>query len=326
MNSKVNMEEKSGLVLRYLPKAIEKPKRISKAKAKKFLSGWLLILPGLILFAFFVWEPLIMNVVYSFFEGYNLQDFQGFDNYKFIFNDPVFQKALANTFKYILWSLVIGFIIPIVLGIFLSEVTKGKAFFRMCIYLPCIISGIAVAFMFKAFYSPEKFSVLNTILITLGFGQSQLIDSTDLVIPLIVISMTWRGAGGTVLIYLSSMQNVDNSLYEAVRIDGGGLWKRFRYVTIPHLKPVITTLFIMQIISVFQVFYDPMVISAGGPNNASMTLMLLSYNYAFADGKPQYGAAVGVVLSLIILAFTGLYFLAVRLADRDRKGHRHVKG
>ena len=260
-----------------------------------------------------------MNVILSFFEGFNLKEFQGFDNYKFIFSDPVFQHAIANTFKYILWSLVIGFFIPIILGILLSEVTKGQAFFRMCIYLPCIISGIAVAFLFKSLYSPEKFSVLNTILQKLGFAPSLMADDSDLVIPLIVVAMTWRGAGGTVLIYLSAMQNVDNSLYEAVRIDGGGLWKRFRYVTIPHLKPTISTLFIMQIISVFQVFYEPMVISSGGPDNASMSLMLLSYNYAFSDAKPQYGAAVGVILSLIILAFTGAYFLVLRLTDGRHK-------
>ena len=121
------------------------------------------------------------------------------------------------------------------------------------------------------------------------------------------------------------MQSIDNSLYEAVRIDGGGLMKRFRYVTLPHLKGTITSLFIMQIISVFQVFYEPMVISNGGPNNASLSLMLLSYNYAFADAKPQLGAAVGVILSLIILACTGVYYLVLRLINGKQVEARRWK-
>ena len=282
--------------VKFLPKQVSKEKKgINKAILKKNLSGWLLMLPGIALFTFFVWEPLVMNVVLSFFEGYNMKEFQGFGNYIKIFQDPQFQAAFTNTFKYIFWSLVIGFLIPVILGILLSEVTRGQSFFRICIYLPCIISG--------------------TILQKMGLKTSLLRDDKNLVIPLIVVAMTWRGAGGTVLIYLSAMQSIDNSLYEAVRIDGGGLMKRFRYVTLPHLKGTITSLFIMQIISVFQVFYEPMVISNGGPNNASLSLMLLSYNYAFADAKPQLGAAVGVILSLIILACTGVYYLVLRLIN-----------
>ena len=302
--------------VKFLPKQVSKEKKgINKAILKKNLSGWLLMLPGIALFTFFVWEPLVMNVVLSFFEGYNMKEFQGFGNYIKIFQDPQFQAAFTNTFKYIFWSLVIGFLIPVILGILLSEVTRGQSFFRICIYLPCIISGIAVAFLFRQLYDPESFSVINTILQKMGLKTSLLRDDKNLVIPLIVVAMTWRGAGGTVLIYLSAMQSIDNSLYEAVRIDGGGLMKRFRYVTLPHLKGTITSLFIMQIISVFQVFYEPMVISNVGPNNASLSLMLLSYNYAFADAKPQLGAAVGVILSLIILACTGVYYLVLRLIN-----------
>lgn len=285
--------------------------------SKRDISGWLLMLPGVVLFSFFLWGPLVMNVILSFFNGYKLTEFRGFDNYIAIFNDPTFISAFQNTFKYIFWSLIIGFLIPLILGIFLSELVRFKAFFRVCVYLPCAISGIAVAFLFKSLYDPEPYSILNVIRTALGLGLSNFTSDTNNAIPLIVVAMTWRGAGGTVLIYLSAIQNIDPNQYEACRLDGGGVYKRLKYVTIAHLKPLISTLFIMQIISVFQVFYEPLII--GGSNVHSLSLMLLSYNYAFADGKPELGAAVGVILSLIILLFTGLYFGVTKYFERKSK-------
>jgi len=301
--------------LAYLENETEREKTASKYPvikkhktlfSSKNFSGWLLLLPGLILFGFFVWGPMVMNVIYSFFDGYSLKNFIGFDNYMYIFNDSMFQAALQNTFYYIFWSLLIGFFAPIIIGLLLSEVVLGKSFFRMIIYLPCIISGIAVAFLFKSLYDPEPYAIFNVILKSLGLPTSLFADDPSLAIPLIVVAMTWRGAGGTVLIYLSAIQTIDPSQYEAVRLDGGGLIRRIQYVTWPVLKPTISTLLIMQVISVFQVFYEPMII--GNSNIHSISMMLLSYNYAFSDGKPQLGAAVSVILSLIIIVFTGIYF------------------
>lgn len=295
----------------------KKRKRYSRGKLKKDLYAYLMILPSLLLFAFFIWIPMVMNIVLSFFNNYSFSSFVGFDNYVRLFSDPNFIQAFKNTFVYIFWSLVIGFFLPIILGLLLSEVAHASGFFRIGIYFPAIISGIAVAFLFKSLYTPEPFGVLNTILQKLGLPTSLWADDKNLVIPLIVIAMTWKGAGGTVLIYLSALQTVDNSLYEAVRLDGGRLFRRLRHVTLPHLKPMIATMFILQIISVFQVFYEPLVIgNLGGPDGASTTLMFLSYKYAFMSGDQALGAACGVILSLIILIFSAFYFLTEHLVNR----------
>lgn len=285
---------------------------------KKDISGWLVILPSLILFSFFIWGPLIRNVILSFFEGFSLKEFRGFENYVTIFHDATFVAAFRNTFLYIFWSLIIGFFFPIILGIMLSEVRHCKALFRIGLYLPCVISGVAASFLFKTLYSPEPYSVLNTILTNLGLPTSRFTSDPKLAIPLIVVARTWRGAGGTILIYLSAIQTIDTNQFEAVRLDGGGFISRLNHVVLAHLKPTISTLFIRQIISVFQVFYEPMIItSTNNPNTIS--LMLKSYTYAFEDGKPELGAAVGVILSLIILLFTGLYFLVQWFFDSGKK-------
>lgn len=285
-------------------------KRNKKALFKRNLLAYALMTPPLLLFLFFVWVPLIKNFFLSFATDYSFSNWVGFANYNSIFKDGVFLTALRNTFIYILWSLLFGYLVPVLIGFLLSECIHAKGFFRVCIYLPCMISGIAVVFLFKNIYGDESYSILNVIAQSWG-GDSRLWASDpDLIIPLIVLAMTWRGAGGTALIYLSSFQQIDSSIYEAARIDGASPFQRFFRLTIPEMRSTLLMMLILQIISVFQVFYEPLVIGNwGGPvNNASMTLMLLSYQEAFVNFKFGRAAAVSVVLSIIILFFTAIYF------------------
>lgn len=281
----------------------------AKKLFRKNFGGWLLMLPGLILFTFFVWAPLVQNIILSFNDtvGFESAGWNNFENYRRVFEDPMFMKAFTNTFVYILWSIVIGFLIPIVLGLLLSEVVHCKAFFRIGIYFPSIVSGIAVVIMWSYLFDPNPGAVLNQLLTALGIPVSSFLSDSRLTIPLIVITMTWRGAGGTVLIYLSALQNIDNSQYEAARMDGAGALSRIWHVTLPHIMPTIRMLFILQIISVFQVFYEPLVMTDGGPDGASLSLLLLSYKYAFRSGDAGASAAVGVILALIIIALTVVY-------------------
>ena len=288
-------------------------------KAKKLFkrnwSGWLLMLPGLLLFTFFVWAPLVQNVILSFsatngFEA--VGGFNNFENYIRVFHDTMFVKALVNTFKYIMWSIVIGFIVPIVLGLLLSEVVHFKSVFRLGIYFPSIVSGMAVVIMWSYLFDPNPGAVLNQLLTAFGLPVSEFLSNQELTIPLIVVTMTWRGAGGTVLVYLSALQNIDNSQYEAARMDGAGMFSRIWHVTLPHIAQTIKMLFILQIISVFQVFYEPLVMTDGGPNGASVSLLLLSYKYAFRDFDGGASAAVGVLLAAIIIVLTVLYLWMLR--------------
>ena len=310
-------------------KVLDKIKRFFKnPKVKKNLIAYAIMLPSLALFAFFVWIPIFQNIVLSFFNDYSFSDFVGFDNYKQIFLDDSFLTALKNTFLYILWSIIIGFFVPMIMGFLLSEVVHAKGFFRICIYIPCMISGIAVVFLFKNIYGDETYSILNVIIKAFG-GDPRLWGSDpNIIIPLIVIAMTWKGAGATSLIYLSNFQQIDKNLYEASRVDGASPLKRFLHITLPQMKNTLLTLFILQIISVFQVFYEPLVIGNwGGPvNDASMSLMLLSYAYAFKDSDFAYAAATSVILTIIIIGFTMLYFAVTKyLNKKGEKTHEAIK-
>ncbi len=297
-----------------------KRKKNYKAVLKKNLLAWLIMLPSLALFAFFVWIPLLKNIVLSFFNDYSFSEFVGLKNYSDLFGDVSFIAALKNTFIYIFWSLVIGFLVPMVIGFLLSEVIHAKGFFRVAIYIPCMISGIAVVFLFKNLYGDETYSILNVILKAFGGTPKPWASDANIIIPLIVIAMTWKGAGGTALIYLSNFQQIDSSLYEASRMDGAKPFQRFARVMMPQMRNTILTLLVLQVISVFQVFYEPLVIGNwGGPLDSSMSIMLLAYKFAFHDFEFAKGAAASVFLALIILVFTLLYFGLVRYLSKEDK-------
>lgn len=286
---------------------------------KKNIGGWAIMLPTLVLFCFFVWGPLLQNIVYSFYsiKRFQIQEFNWFENYKTVFNDPAFSKALINTFVYAFWSILIGFLLPLFLGLLLSEVIHFRAGFRCMLYLPSIISGVAVMMMWTQILDGSSGSMLNGFLGIFGIKPLQVLMNSQWVIPVIVIVMTWRGAGATVLIYLSALQTVDSSLYEVARMEGANVFHRIWHVTLPAIKPTIKLLFILQIISVFQVFYEPMMMTAGGPDNASISLMYLSYKYTFLDHDPGAGAACGVILAVLIGILSILYFKLSKKGDAE---------
>lgn len=288
----------------------KKQKRKIASKLKRNLIAWAIMLPSLLLFVFFVWYPLVKNITISFFNNYEMESFVGLQNYQEVFSDNYFIAAFTNTFKYILWSIVIGFFIPMILGYFLSEIIHLKGFFRVCIYIPCMVSGIAVVFLFQNIYGDESYSILNVIRALFGQERINFRSSETLVIPLIVVAMTWKGFGGTSLIYMSNFQDIDSNLYEASRIDGASPFQRFWKITMPLMKPTILTLLILQIISVFQVFYEPMII-AGKTATSAMSMMQLSYYY-FTEIKDSKSAATSVVLALVIILITIVYFVVTK--------------
>jgi hypothetical protein len=288
-----------------------KPKR---KFGKRDLMGWLVILPPVILFAFFVWEPLLESVRLSLYSarGVELQEFVGLQNYIEVFNDVNFKAAFLNTFKYIGWSLIIGFVVPIILAIFISETVRLKSFFRFAVYLPNIMPGMAVALLWVYFFKPGYTGVLNILLGKCGIAPSAWLNNAALVIPLIVIALTWKGAGSTSLIYMAGISGINPEYYEAAAIDGAGIGQRIFHVTIPCILSLGKTMLILQVIAVFQILYEPLVLTNGGPNNASLSIMLLVYKYAFNKYDYPNAAALSVVICIVLILLSGLYMALTR--------------
>lgn len=293
-----------------------------KIKWKRDLVGWLVMLPALILFCFYVWGPLVYSIKLSLYsaKGAKLIDFVGLDNYRSVINDVNFASAFGNTFKYIACSLLFGFVIPIIFAILISETVHMKSFFRVSVYFPNIIPGIAVAIIWGFLYKPGKTGVLNIILSHMGLEPLQWLNNSGWTILLIIVMLTWRSAGSTSLIYMAGISGIDPSLYEAATIDGAGIMQRVRNITIPSVFSLGKTMLILQVISVFQILYEPLVMTNGGPNGASISAMQLVYMYAFEQFKYPKAAALSVLICIILVILSGLYMFLTREKKEKLKG------
>jgi multiple sugar transport system permease protein len=276
----------------------------------KGISGWVLLIPSVVLFLFFIWIPLVESVQLSLYraQGIRLQEFVGLRNYRDVFGHPDFMAALRNSFSYTLWSLVIGFLVPIILAILVNEIRHGKSFFKVSVYMPNVVPGIAMVLLWSFIFRPSNTGILNILLDKVGIPPQPWLTNPRWTIPLIVVTMTWKGAGATTLLYIAGLQGIDPELYEAAIIDGASIPRRVWHITIPCIYNLARTLLILQIISVFQVLYEPLVMTGGGPNNASISIMLLVFRYAFERFDYPKAGAVSVIISSILIVLTALYF------------------
>jgi len=298
------------LLDRRLEARIKQNKRYKMQDVVKHnISGWLVMAPTLLLFAFFVWEPLLESIRLSFYsaKGMRLIEFVGFKNYIDVFHHPDFLPAVRNTFSYTIWSVIIGFLVPIIMAIIINEMVHAKSLFRVGTYFPNVVPGLATVLMWGFIFRPGRTGVLNIILGQLGMEPMTWLSNPKLTIPLIIVTMTWKAAGATALIYLASLQGINPELYEAAIIDGAGIWQRIRHVTIPGLRNLARTLLILQVISVFQILYEPLVMTNGGPNNASISIMQLVFKYAFEKFDYPKAAAVSVIISIFLITLTAVY-------------------
>lgn len=267
------------------------------------------MLPTLIIFAFYIWEPLFENIRLSLYSTirYEMVDFVGLKNYVRVLKNPDFTAALKNTFAYTLWSLVIGFLTPMVLGILISETVHLKGMFRTLIYFPNIVPALATVYIWKYFFTPGSTGVLNILLGKIGIEPLKWLTNPQWTIPLIIAVMTWKASGSTALIYMANISGISSDLYEAATIDGASIWQRIRYITLPSVLGLARMLLILQIISVFQIMYEPMILTNGGPNNASISMLMLQYRYAFRDYDFGGGAALSVLVGIILIILSGIY-------------------
>lgn len=276
----------------------------------KVLGPWLLIIPSAILLYFFVWRPIMVGFYYSLFDlkGYTPVKFAGLKNYIHVLTDAQFLQVLFNTFKYVAWSMVIGFFLPLILAIMLNEMIHMRNTFRIIVYFPVMIPAIACSIIWYYIYYPDASGLLNMLLSLFGKETGTWLQNPNLTIPLIVISMTWKGCGSTTILYLASLQGINRELYEAAVIDGASFFSRVRRIAVPQVRGMMLLMFVQQIIGVFQVMEQPLAMTDGGPNGASMSLSLQGYKYAFVYNQPDNALALGVCTFAILMVLTIVYF------------------
>ena len=285
-------------------------KRSLKVVFKRNISGWLLLVPSVLLFILLVWRPIVIGIEYSFFklQGFTRVEFVGLKNYIDVITDTNFIQTLWNTVQYVLWSLIIGFPLPFLCAIMLNEMIHGKEFIKFTSYLPVVIPGIATSLIWRMIYLDGSGGLVNMIRSWFGLDPMQLLSNKHLVIPLIVITMTWNGFGGSLLMYLATLQGINQELFEAARLDGAGFLGRIRYVLFPYMKGTLLLMLVRQIIGVFNVMDQPLAMTGGGPNGASLSLGLTNYFYAFKYGQYDKSLALGVITFIMMVGLTVIYF------------------
>lgn len=273
-------------------------------------AGWLMLAPCVLVFLIFSWQPIISTIRTSFYEtnGMNTVEFVGLENYISVVTDSNFLKTVINTCEYSLWCLVFGVIPPIIISIFLNEIMFMKGYLRAAIYLPNMIPAVAISLMWTIMFDPSEGGLLNMFIGALGLEPSAWLNNPDHTIKLIVLSMTWSGMGSKIIMYIADLQSVNRDLYEAATLDGAGIFSRIKNVTLPHMSGLIKVMLLLTIINSFKIYVEPLAMTGGGPNYASQTLTMLIQDYAFLYFRADKAAAVGVLLGMVLVIFSILYF------------------
>lgn len=276
---------------------------------------YLFLMPALLVFTTFCWYPIMRGFVVSFqkYDLLNPPQWIGWDNFRFVLADPVFPVVWRNTVQYTLLGLLIGYLVPVVLAVAVNEMRRGKSFFRLAFYLPVILPPMVSVLLWKWFYDQDT-GLFNALLGLLGLpGQPWLLSARTAMISL-VIQSTWSYAGGTMLLYLAALQGIPAHLYDAAEIDGAGFWGRLRHITLPQMRPIMLIMLVLQIIGSMQFFTEPFVMTNGGPANATLSVVMLLYRYAFRDYNFGAAAALGLLLFFLLVSFSLLY---LRLTQRN---------
>ncbi len=238
----------------------------------------------------------------------------GLDNYRQVFEHPLFWTALGNTFYFVILGgpLSVGLSLGAAL-LLNARLTCCRTLFRTIYFLPVVSTLVAVAVVWRALYSPDT-GLLNQLLTVFGISPIDWLGDPNFAMPAIILMAAWKNFGFNMIIFIAGLQAIPDRLYEAARLDGAGSFAQFRYITLPQLAPTFLFVALMTMIGYLQLFAEPYVMTQGGPANATLSLVMLMYQEGFRWWNMGFAAALAFVLFVIILAGT---LLQLRLQKKS---------
>jgi len=279
-----------------------KPVRYNRFRIKNAVIGWSFIAIATIMICVFYFYPMIKALLLSLQSGAGTNlHFVGFSNYLRLFKDPVFLETVKNTVIYLIIQVPVMILLAIFISVLLNnKKLKLKGIFRTAIFLPCVTSLVAYSVIFKYLFGQD--GLINMALIKLSLIAHPIPWLTDPFWAKIVIvcAITWRWTGYNMIFFLSALQNIDESIYEAARMDGASSFHQFFKITVPLLKPIILFTTITSTIGTLQLFDEVKNITNGGPGNATMTISHYIYNLSFKY-TPDFGYAATVSYAIVVL-------------------------
>ncbi|MGD1819458.1 MAG: carbohydrate ABC transporter permease [Pleomorphochaeta sp.] len=277
---------------------------VSKNKRNDIIVGYLFILPAMILLFLFIIWPMGSAVSYSFTDYFLLkpgqQKFIGLQNYLRILQDEQLQKSFINTCEFVIKVVPLQLAIALGLALIINKHFKGNGFYRVAYFSPAILSLVVVSILWSSLLNPTS-GLINEFLSQFGISKQPFLTSVTQAMNSIVVISAYSSCGYQMLIFLAGLKNIDQSMYEAATIDGANKIQQFFHITIPGLKAIMIYQLITIVIQAFKLIVQPMVMTGGGPDYSTMTILQFIYEEGFRHRYIGYASAVTVVFTIFLI-------------------------
>ncbi len=280
--------------------------------SQAFVAFLFLLLPVLLLIALKIW-PVFYNLYLSFtrYELFEAPRFYGLKNYNYVFNNATTRQSIINTLLFTIEAVPIGTALALVIAKLLDQSIRGRVFLRTLYYLPVVSSVVVSAMIWRWIYSPQH-GLLNHLLETVGIPPQNWLNDPNLALISLVIVTIWGSIGSNMVIFLAGLQDIPRDVIEAARVDGANALQNFLFITVPLMRPVILFVVVTFTISIFRNFGLIFMLTQGGPFNRTNTMVWEVYQNVFGYLRLGRGAAISVVMLVIVLILTLISFRVLR--------------
>lgn len=278
---------------------------IKKFMYNKKIAPYVFILPFIFVFIIFFISPMVNTIIMSFQDVLPGQrEFIGFKNYTKILGDKVFLQAMKNSFKYMIWTLILLIPIPMILACIInSKLMIGRELFKASFFLPALTSVVVAGTIFRLSFGEQSTSLMNQFIAVLGMDPIKWLKIQSTGFAALLILACWRWTGVNILYFLSGLKSIPEELYESADIDGANIWQQFKFITIPQLKPTIIYVLTISIYAGLAMFTESYMLWAGNnsPKNIGLTIVGYLYRQGIEKNAMGYASAVGIVLFVIAM-------------------------
>ncbi|WP_427365479.1 carbohydrate ABC transporter permease [Candidatus Caldatribacterium saccharofermentans] len=281
-------------------------------KRAQVFTGYLFVLPDLIGLVVFYVVPVFLAVYLGLHEwsGFGEMRYVGFANFRNMVADALFVRSLWTTFKLVVLFLPLNFAMSLGLALLVQVPSRAVSVFRTIYFTPVAISAVSVGLIWRFMF--QSHGVVNALLTGLGLPRQPLLGSSGQALPILISTILYQSVGYYMVIFIAGLNDIPLTLYEAARVDGAEWFQRFKFITLPLLKPVILFVLVISLLNAFQVFDQIQILTAGGPAYATTTTVFYAYRIAFEFYKFGYGAAINFIVFLMQLMISLLMFRVMR--------------
>lgn len=276
-------------------------------KTRDIVSAYGFLTPALILAILFIVLPIILAFTYGFTDYYllkpNDKEYIGLENFKRMLTDEVLIQSFKNTLKFVVFVVPLQLSMALGLALIVNKKIRGVGFFRTAYFSPAVLSLVVISILWTVMLNPTS-GLINELLANVGISKQPFLSSASQAMYTIIGISAWSGCGYQMMIFLAGLKNIDGSLYEAADIDGANAFQKFLFITIPSLKPILMFLVITTTIQAFKLIVQPMVMTGGGPDYSTITILQYIYEYGFRHRNIGYASAITLVFTIFLVVIS----------------------